>query len=114
MQCACLNGLWSLKLLAWGLWPRFSISRKGMLASPSPSISEGMLQELRRARTYVAFIQTDSQAGTFSLFFCHCANGVVVVVEMVQWFVVDLQEVRDWDYFRLRLRFVGHVNERRA
>jgi hypothetical protein len=63
-----------------------------MLASPSPSISEGMLQELRRARTYVAFVQTDDQAGTFSLFFCHCADVVVVVVGMVLWFAVDCEK----------------------
>ena len=64
-----------------------------MLASPSPS-SEGMLQELRRARTYVAFVQTDDQAGAFSLFFCHCADDIVVVVGADLMFCRKLREVR--------------------
>ena len=40
-----------------------------MSASPSPSSSEGILQEVRRASTYVAFVETDHQTGALRLSF---------------------------------------------
>jgi hypothetical protein len=42
--------------------------------------SEGILQEVRRASTYVAFVETDHQTGVLRLFFSwflrHCADDV--------------------------------------
>lgn len=51
---------------------------------------EGILQEVRRAviETYVAFIETDDEAGTFLLFCGHLDDDVVVVGKMVLWVVV--------------------------
>jgi hypothetical protein len=55
--------------------------------------SEGILQEVRRARTYVAFVETNHQACAFSLFFCHCADDVDgrwLAVVVLSWEVVRM------------------------
>ena len=77
------------------------LSRIDVLASPSPSNSEGILQEVRRAMTYVTLVESDDQTGAFCLFFRHCADDDVVVVGDVV--SVDVRSFREGDLnFRSR------------